>query len=52
MEISTHQECNVNLSLTKEISALFHNLQSLKKKICKAMIHIVSFNKFENILSK
>ena len=33
MEISTHQECNVNLSLTKEISALFHNLQSLKKNL-------------------
>ena len=38
---SAHQECKSNLSLTKKIPVVFHN-----------MIYILSFKKLENIISK
>ena len=38
---SAHQECNLNLSLSKKTQLRF--------KICKIMSHILSFKKLENI---
>ena len=40
----THQECSLNLSLSKKKLLCF--------MICKTMIHILSFKKLENIISK
>ena len=42
---STHQEGNLNLSLSKQKSPLCFI-------ICKTMIHILSFKKLENIILK
>ena len=39
---SAHQECNLNLSLSKKSLLCFI--------ICKIMIHIISFKKLENII--
>ena len=39
-----HQECNLNLSLNKKFLLCFI--------ICKTMIHILSFNKLEKIITK
>ena len=39
-----HQECNLNLSLTKKSLLCF--------VICETMIHFLSFKKLENITSK
>ena len=41
---SAHQECNLNLCLTKKIPVVFRNFES--------MIHLSSFKKLENITSK
>ena len=40
----THQECSLNLSLSKKKLLCF--------MICKTMIHILSFKKLEDIISK
>ena len=39
-----HQDCNQNLSLSEKFPVRFHN--------CKTMIHILSFKKLENMISK
>ena len=39
-----HQDCNLNLSLSKTIPVVFHSFQN--------MIHILSFKKLRNMISR
>ena len=43
---SVHQECNLNLSLSKKILAVFHNLQNYDSHLISQEVGKYNFKKF------